>query len=116
MKILAQRLRELRKEKKLNQTIVAQNLGLEYYTLGKLEQGRAEPSAEDLTKLADFFNCSVDYLLGREDDFGNIVINFPAAPVLTEEEKRLLTAFRKLVPNMKSFMLANMEMLAAQNG
>lgn len=39
-----------------------------------------------------------------------------SATALTEEEKRLLTAFRKLVPNMRAYMLANVEMLAAQNG
>ena len=93
MRILAQKLKELRKDKQLNQTEVAEYLGIGYYTLGKWEQGRAEPSAEDLTKLADFFGCSVDYLLGREDDFGNVATPGVELPA---DEQELLTNFRTL--------------------
>ena len=110
------RLKLLRKEQNITQKMLSSVLNLSANCICEWEKGRSEPNIETLTKLSDYFGVSTDYLLGREDDFGNIVINFPAAPVLTEEEKRLLTAFRKLVPNMKSFMLANMEMLAAQNG
>ncbi len=110
------RLKLLRKEQNITQKMLSSVLNLSANCICEWEKGRSEPNIETLTKLSDYFGVSTDYLLGREDDFGNIVINSPAAPVLTEEEKRLLTAFRKLVPNMKSFMLANMEMLAAQNG
>ena len=34
------------------------------------ENGVNEPKAEYIVRLADFFECSADYLLGREDDFG----------------------------------------------
>lgn len=112
----SEKLKEVRKSSNYTQKDVYTYLKTSANGYASYEQGRTEPNLDTLSKLADFFNCSVDYLLGREDDFGNIVINSPAAPVLTEEEKRLLTAFRKLVPNMKSFMLANMEMMAAQNG
>ena len=110
------RLKLLRKEQNITQKMLSSVLNLSANCICEWEKGRSEPNIETLTKLSDYFGVSTDYLLGREDDFGNIVINSPAAPVLTEEEKRLLTAFRKLVPNMKSFRLANMEMLAAQNG
>lgn len=110
------RLKLLRKEQNITQKMLSSVLNLSANCICEWEKGRSEPNIETLTKLSDYFGVSTDYLLGREDDFGNIVINSPAAPVLTEEEKRLLIAFRKLVPNMKSFMLANMEMLAAQNG
>lgn len=110
------RIKELRLEKKLTQSQLAHYLKINQTAVGKYEREELEPNIKTLLQLSAFFNVSVDYLIGNSDDFGNIVINSPAAPVLTEEEKRLLTAFRKLVPNMKSFMLANMEMLAAQNG
>lgn len=109
-------LKDLRISAGYTQKDLSRLLGIGQSTIVGYERGEREATAKILALYADFFNCSVDYLLGREDDFGNIVINSPAAPVLTEEEKRLLTAFRKLVPNMKSFMLANMEMMAAQNG
>ena len=110
------RIKELRLEKKLTQSQLAHYLKINQTAVGKYEREELEPNIKTLLQLSAFFNVSVDYLIGNSDDFGNIVINSPAAPVLTEEEKRLLTAFRKLVPNMKSFMLANMEMMAAQNG
>lgn len=55
-----------------------------------------------LIKLADFFQCSTDYLLGREDDIGNIVIqNETATPQLSESEQKLLENFRALPPDLK---------------
>ena len=110
------RIKELRLEKNLTQRQLADVLKLNQTAVGKYERAELEPNIKTLLQLSAFFNVSVDYLIGNSDDFGNIVINSPAAPVLTEEEKRLLTAFRKLVPNMRAYMLANVEMLAAQNG
>lgn len=64
------RLKELRIERNLTQKEIAVKLGLTAHNIGDWERGKAEPSAFWLTKLADFFECSIDYLLGREDDFG----------------------------------------------
>ena len=96
MKQLHENLRELRKNKNLNQTIVAKYLGVQYYTLGKWEQGRAEPSANDLVKLADYYDVTVDYLLGREDDFGNVVSSGQLTDGLPLDEQKLLRAYRAM--------------------
>lgn len=37
-------------------------------TISRYETGEREPGIEELIKIADFFNISVDYLLGRTDD------------------------------------------------
>lgn len=61
------RLAELRKEKGLYQKDVAQLLGIERTTYSRYETGDTQPSHENLVKLADFYDVSVDYLLGRSN-------------------------------------------------
>ena len=61
------RLRELREAKKLYQKDMARFLNVAVSTYSYWEKGTYEPDQEVLSKLADFFNVSVDYLLGREE-------------------------------------------------
>lgn len=95
--MLGTRLKELRKERGLTQQQVANVLSISARGYTYYELGTNEPSLSALKKLSDFFNCSIDYLVGREDDFGNITIqNENAAPALTDEERRWLEKYRKL--------------------
>ncbi|WP_429844545.1 helix-turn-helix domain-containing protein [Brevibacillus sp. FIR094] len=64
-----QRLKQARKEAKKTQDQVAKILGLDYSTISKYENNHSQPDNETLTKLADYFGVSVDYLLGRTADF-----------------------------------------------
>lgn len=59
-------LKELRTSKGLYQKDLAQYLGIDRTTYVKYERGDSEPNFEMIQKLADFFNVSVDYLIGRE--------------------------------------------------
>ena len=68
MEILANRLQELRKEKKLRQEDVAKAIGIATYTYQRYEYGKREPLASVLRDLADFHGVSADYLLGRTDE------------------------------------------------
>ena len=68
-------LRNLRTEHKLSQKDLAQILGIDHQTISRLERDYNEPNLEILEKLADYFKCSVDYLLGREREDGIIVVN-----------------------------------------
>ncbi|PFI17421.1 helix-turn-helix domain-containing protein [Bacillus cereus] len=61
----------LRKERKLRQEDMAKHLGIARTTYAMYEQGNREPDYNTLQKLADFFNVSVDYLLGRTDKRNN---------------------------------------------
>ena len=63
-----QLLKELRKSKKLNQSFFAEMLGISLTAYQKYEYGTAEPTFDAISKLADFYNVSVDFLLGREAD------------------------------------------------
>lgn len=62
-----ERLALLRKEKHLNQEEFAKKLGYTRTAISAWEVGRNEPSNADTIKIADFFNVSVDYLLGKSD-------------------------------------------------
>lgn len=67
MKILGDRLKELRKSRHLTQREVAERLGIGVSTLGMYEVGKREPDLDTLKALARFYNVTVDYLLGNED-------------------------------------------------
>lgn len=60
-------IRELRKEKKMSQSELGKLIGVSQTTVTAWETGRAEPSSTFVSKLADLFNVSTDYLLGRSD-------------------------------------------------
>jgi transcriptional regulator with XRE-family HTH domain len=61
------RLREERLRLKLTQESIADKLGLASSSYALYEQGRREPDLDTLKKLADIFDVTTDYLLGRTD-------------------------------------------------
>lgn len=60
------RIRKLRKERGLSVTRIAEAIGVSYQSLQRYEAGKREPSIQVLIALANFFDVSVDYLVGRE--------------------------------------------------
>ncbi len=65
---LAERLKLLRESKGLSLRKLAEKVNIHFSTLGSYEQGRRNPDIETLKMLAEFYNVSVDYLLGLVDD------------------------------------------------
>jgi transcriptional regulator with XRE-family HTH domain len=65
--ITGKRLKELRKEKKKTQAEVAALFGMTEGAYRYYESGAGSLDAEKIAKLADFFDVSVDYLLGRSN-------------------------------------------------
>ena len=98
------RLKELREELNLSQNDVAKAINTSQRNIGRWEKGENEPSAGFVILLANFFECSTDYLLGRSDDFGSVSIQKEKSPAdeLSTEEKELLENFRQL--NFKNKM------------
>ena len=74
-----EQLKILRKQKGLYQKDVATFLGVDRTTYVKYENGVSEPDNDTLVKLAELFNVSVDYLLGRETN--DIYASIGAMPV-----------------------------------
>ncbi len=61
------RIRDLREDCDLNQTKVAEILGMSQTGYSKYETGENDIPTAVLIKLADFYNTSIDYLLGQTD-------------------------------------------------
>ena len=62
------RLKELREEKGLLGKDFAKIMSVEPATVTNWEKGNRFPKDDVLIKIADYFDCSTDYLLGRTDD------------------------------------------------
>ena len=62
------RLRDIREDRDLNQTQVAQILHISQTTYSRYESGALDIPSAALITLADFYGISVDYLLGRTDN------------------------------------------------
>ena len=71
MQILGQRLKALRKQLQAGQKEIAELLGLSLRSYQFYESGAYDPSLPNLILLADYFQVSTDYLLGRTDDPGH---------------------------------------------
>lgn len=65
---LSERLRILRKEHKLTQTDVAKEVDISLKSYCRYESGEREPDASTLARMADFYDITADYLLGRSDE------------------------------------------------
>lgn len=63
----AERLRELRREKKVTQSKMADFLGIKLRSYQNYEGGSRRLDYEGLVALADYFDVTTDYLLGRSD-------------------------------------------------
>lgn len=61
------RLKEIRKSKGISQLKLALDLNTNQNTISRYETGEREPGINELIKLADYFNVSIDYLLCRTD-------------------------------------------------
>lgn len=107
------RLKELRTDRKITQKELSSILGVSPALIGFYENEINHPAPNMLIKIADFFGCSVDYLLGREDDFGVIHSGNDGAKLRPDEE-RLLANFNNLIPPMQSYVLDMVEALNAQ--
>ena len=65
--MFAQRLKELRLKRGLTQAELASALNISNRTISMYEQSNSEPNVEILAKIADYFNVTTDFLVGRTD-------------------------------------------------
>lgn len=62
-----ERLRKLREERRIKRYILSQRCGLHSDAIRRYERGEAEPDIKSLIAIANFFEVSLDYLMGRAD-------------------------------------------------
>lgn len=91
------RLLELRKQNKITQQELANKLFLTQNGYASYEIGRTEPNIETLCKLADFYNVTLDYLVGRDfkDDIG----------YLNQDQKNVVFVIKQLNEKNLDFIL-----------
>lgn len=90
-------IRELRKNKKMSQSELGKFVGVSQTTVTAWETGRAEPSSTYVSKLADLFNVSTDYLLGRSDKEKK-----PYYELTDKEKKDIALQAEKLMEGIES--------------
>ena len=59
------RIKDLREDRDLRQSDLAAATGIDQRTISNYETGKSNPDSDALIRLADFFNVSIDYLVGR---------------------------------------------------
>lgn len=77
----------LRERQGLNQKELAESLNMNRSVLNRIENGTRPVRDNELKIIADYFNVSADYLLGRET---------PKAPTLSDEQTTVLSGFDAL--------------------
>jgi len=91
MPTLSDRLLQLKKERGLLQKDIAMAVGLSVMGYQRYENGTRQPNAETLAKLADYFQVSADYLLGRTEKIESIKMksNCLNSECLAENQERI---------------------------
>ena len=83
------RLKQLRENKGITHSELADHLQVGFAQIYRFESGKADPSTEVLDRMANLFDVSVDYLLGRIDT------PYPELESLSSEEKEVISAWRR---------------------
>lgn len=94
IKGLPEKLRELRLNLKLSQKQVAERLNSSVSSISGYETGEKTPSAEQLLALSYLYNCSVDYLLGKQKE---VFVTEDHKNLLTYEQSKSLMRFINLI-------------------
>lgn len=81
--LFSERLRELRQNKGLSQSQLADALNISKSAISMYELGKREPDLETLEGIADFFNVDINYLIGKED--GSMYYLDPKAAEIAQE-------------------------------
>ena len=103
--MIIERLKKLRKEGKLTQKDIATFLNISQPAYQQFESGKKKMNLETMEKLADFFNVSTDYLLGKTDfpdldleaDIDNAIDNsvaYDGTPI-TDNDREIIKNFLK---------------------
>ena len=95
--MLHKRLKELRLENDMTQADLGTRVGVIKQTVSSWENDTSTPNYEIVCKLADLFGVSTDYLLGRTERKEMPTLDTS----LSEEHKKLITAYDALPPYLK---------------
>ena len=100
-------LSKLREEKKISQAKLGEIIGVTQPTINKYENHDNQPDFDTLKKLADYFETSVDFLIGHTDIRRKIEPT--EAYDLNEAEAALVDSFRDLTPEQRECIRMTMK-------
>ena len=96
---MLENLKKLREEAGISQKTLAEAVGVSQQSINKYENHNIEPDIDTLIRIADYFNTSVDYLIGHT----NIrrMIEAVYSYQLNEVESNMIDGYRKLTEKQK---------------
>ncbi len=104
------RLKSLREEKAMTQEELAKRIEVRRPAISGYETKNQQPDFRRLCKIADVFNVSTDYLLGRTDK-RNYNFDTEIVPRITLEEQKLLSIYSSLTDTCKINLVSHAESL-----
>ncbi len=107
MATFADRLKELRSQKRITQEKLAERFFITKSAISKYENGVNTPENKLLQDMADFFDVSVDYLLGRTDD-KKIISQYASK---RDKAKEILEVLKKVGVNLENIDYDKLEQL-----
>lgn len=112
-----ERLKELRKEAGLTQKQIAEKFGIKQPNYQQWESGKRKPGEETLKKFADFFNVSIDYLLGKTHNRKSDEINLSEFEILYRKTSKNLTERQKkdLEEVLKEVLIERQKLIEENN-
>lgn len=100
---MVERLKLLRNKRGISQQQLADEIGVSQQSVNKYENHKIEPDIHTLMRLADYFETSVDYLIGYSD-VASIAVEDSFCE-FNENEIRLIAYYRKLSNEKKSCLV-----------
>lgn len=101
------RLRSLRERAGISQKTLAEHIGVSQQSINKYENHKIEPDIGTLIRIADYFETSVDYIIGHSGV--DRPAETPTACELSFNEMKWMEMYRKLSPKEKQSIVAVME-------
>jgi transcriptional regulator with XRE-family HTH domain len=105
--VVLENLKKLRAEAGISQSALADSISLSQQSINQYENHSVEPDIGTLIRIADYFNTSVDYLVGNTDIRYKIASE--DAEKLLADEKSLLAGYRRLTPRQRKAIMAVIE-------
>lgn len=92
--MLGERLKKLRKEKKITQEELGNKINVTKVSISGYENGIRNPDTDTLQKIADFFGVTTDYLLGRTND--SVEVSIAGQEInLSQDELKVFEELKK---------------------
>lgn len=105
--MLGKRLKTLRNEKNLTQEELGKKINVTKVSISGYENNNRSPDTETLQNIADFFDVSVDYLLGRTDDPNPL--HKPLPELTAKDEKDIAKDIEDIINNINTDGYANFD-------